>query len=238
MLLQPDNVRALTFDFYGTLVYPRHGQGRGARLMEYLAQHELASDPWEHQVLYDVFGACGHRYSPWFSPAEQAAFEADLARSVFDRLRVQAPGSLVAQHANALWNILGPAGFAVFPEVANVLAALEQAGYPLVIISNWQAGLSGFCQAFGLGHAFGHVLASAEVGSAKPEAGIFLEAASRLSREPGEILHVGDTYRDDYEGATAVGFKALLLTREPSTIPNDAETITTLDGLITRLELA
>jgi putative hydrolase of the HAD superfamily len=232
-----DDIRALTFDFYGTLVYPRGGKGRGARLVEYLDQQGLRSDPWEHQALYDVFGAYGHRYSPWFSPTEQAAFEIALARHVFERLRVQAPASAVKAHAEALWTILGPAAFAVFPDVAGVLAALERAGYPLVIISNWQAGLAGFCDAFGLGHAFAHVLASAEVGVAKPEPGIFLEAARRLDREPREILHVGDTQSDDYEGATAAGFDALLLARDAHVRPANVETIETLDEVITRLGL-
>ena len=232
------DIRALTLDFYGTLVYPRHGAGRGAKLMEYLAQQGLAAAPWEHQILYDIFGICGHRYSPRFSQAELAAFEADLTRHLFKRLRVQVPDSTVARHAGPLWNILGPPGFAVLPDVAHVPTTLRRVGYRLVMLSNWQAGLSGFSQAFGFGRLFEHVLASAEVGFAKPEAGMFLEAASRLGLEPTEILHVGDTYRDDYEGAVAVGFKALLLAREPRPPQTAVETITTLDDLPPKLGLA
>ena len=57
----------MTFDFYNTLVCHRSGHGRGRALMEYLGEQGLSSDPWEHQVLYDLFARHDAEYGPQLS---------------------------------------------------------------------------------------------------------------------------------------------------------------------------
>ena len=224
-------IEAVSLDFYGTLVYPRTGQGRGAMLMEYLKEQELASDPWEHQVLYDVFGRHDQDYSPEASEEERRGYLVEFTRRLFARLGVVAPPGAAELHARAIWRLLGPASLAVFPDVTVALRVLADAGYPLVMISNWQCGLGHFSVELGFGSVFRHVLASAEVGVAKPDPAIFREAAHRLGLAPGRILHVGDTYEDDFEGATAAGCRAVLLCREPVDHPPNVPTVTTLEAV-------
>lgn len=224
-------IEAVSLDFYGTLVYPRSGQGRGAMLMEYLKEHELESDPWEHQVLYDVFARHDQDYWPEATEEEHRRYYVEFTRRVFARLGVEVSPGAAESHAGAIWRLLGPASLAVFPDVSMTLRTLVDEGYPLVVISNWQCGLGHFSVELGLGSVFRHVLASAEVGVAKPDPAIFREGARRLGLAPDRILHVGDTYEDDFEGATAAGFQALLFCRHPlSQVPNVA-TITTLEAL-------
>ena len=47
----------------------------------------------------------------------------------------------------------------------------------------------------------------------KPQPEIFLRTCRRLGVAPAEALHVGDSLREDYEGARAAGLRALLLDR-------------------------
>ena len=75
-------------------------------------------------------------------------------------------------------------------------------------------GLGDFAAELGLASYFDAILASAEVGFAKPAPEIFRAAADRLGLAPGAILHVGDTLSEDFEGARAAGFRAVLLDRE------------------------
>ena len=76
-------IRAVTFDFYLTLVYHRAGQGRGAALMEYLRGQALESEAWEHQVLYDIFEHHAVDYSPDLSEDGRQRYFRQLAKRLF-----------------------------------------------------------------------------------------------------------------------------------------------------------
>ena len=54
------------------------------------------------------------------------------------------------------------------------------------------------------------VLSSSDCGAAKPDPTIFHEAARRTGLPPSEILHVGDSWELDVEGALRAGFGAVL----------------------------
>jgi len=224
-------VDALTFDFYNTLVHHRTHRGRGETLMEYLLECGLESDPWEHQVLYDVFDRHEIEYSPEQPTQEKELYVRQLAERVFRRLNVRAPDGTAADHAANLWNLLGPASLAVFPEVTDVLRLVKAAGYPLAVVSNWQCGLRNFCVELGFGHAFDHVLASAEVGSAKPDAAIFNEACRRLKVPAHRVLHIGDSLADDFAGGRNAGLHVLLVRREQEPEDLEVPTIPSLNRL-------
>lgn len=186
-------------------------------LMEYLREQGLESDPWEHQVLYDVFEPHGLEYNPNQSLEERRRYFRRLAVRVFRRLSIRVPDAVAADHADNVWNVLGPASLAVFPEVPDVLRLVRQAGFPTAVVSNWQCGLGHFCTELGLRHAFHHVLASAEVGAVKPDPAIFLEACRRLDVAPHRVLHVGDSPVDDVEGGHNAGLAVVLLQRDGPT---------------------
>ena len=54
------------------------------------------------------------------------------------------------------------------------------------------------------------VLSSSDCGAAKPDPAILHEAARRIKLPPSEILHVGDSWELDVEGALRAGFGAML----------------------------
>lgn len=209
----PPASEAVTFDFFNTLVFHRDGRGRGKLLMEYLERHGLEPSPWEHAVLYDIFGPHAATYSPSAPRSQKMAYYAALAQRIFRRLNIRATAAEAATHAEALWEILGPSSFGLFPDTLAALQRLEDHGIPLAVVSNWQSGLGHFCTELGLGGYFRHVLSSADVGIEKPDPGIFLEACRRLNVPPDRTLHVGDSHLDDYVGAASAGLQAVLIDR-------------------------
>jgi putative hydrolase of the HAD superfamily len=225
------DIAAVSFDFYNTLVCHRTGRGRARMLMEYLHEQGLESDPWQHQVLYDVFAPHTTEYAPDLDDEEKGRYFGRLAQRVFRRLNVRAPAGAAAHHAANLWELLGPTCLAVYPEVPAVLERLTGAGLPLVIVSNWQCGLAHFCTELGLRRFFDHVIVSAEVGSEKPDAGIFAEACQRLALPPSRVLHVGDSEIDDIEGARGAGLAAALLRRGDGLPRPDVPILRSLEGL-------
>ena len=223
---------AVTFDFFGTLVFHREGRGRGRVLMEYLESQGLRAAPWEHEALYDVFDSHDRTYSPSAPLDERRAYYAGLAVRVFDRMGVHAPAGVAAEHAEALWTVLGPQCFEVFPDAVEALHGLRVRGIRLAVVSNWQSGLRHFCTEFGLAEYFDHIVSSADLGVAKPDRRIFLEACALLRAAPEHTLHVGDTYLDDYVGGEAAGLQVALLDRSSTSSVTAARTVQSLSEVV------
>lgn len=112
----------------------------------------------------------------------------------------------------------------VYPEVSAALAALARLGLRLAVVSNWDERLPPLLDDLGLGRRFDAVVYSAAVGVEKPDPRIFLHALERLGVAPEDAVHVGDSAREDVEGALAAGMEALHLVRPgaPSLIHPEA----------------
>jgi putative hydrolase of the HAD superfamily len=82
------------------------------------------------------------------------------------------------------------------------------------VVSNWDSYLPALLEGLGLARRFQAVAVSAIEETGKPDAEIFHRACARLSVGASEALHVGDSVREDYEGARAAGLTALLLDRQ------------------------
>jgi REG-2-like HAD superfamily hydrolase len=106
-----------------------------------------------------------------------------------------------------------PHSWRVFPEVHEVLRALRAAGLQLAVISNFTDALVAVCETHELDGYFDVLIASAVIGSQKPDAGIFREALRRTGADPATSVHIGDNYIADILGARASGIHGVLLDR-------------------------
>ena len=103
----------------------------------------------------------------------------------------------------------------VFDDVtgSDLLRKLKQSGVTLGVVSNWDSRLHTILKSTGLADYFDFILASAEVGSAKPDKKIFLEAIRRSNVNAKEVCHIGDDIRADIQGANSVEIDAILIDR-------------------------
>jgi putative hydrolase of the HAD superfamily len=104
--------------------------------------------------------------------------------------------------------------WAVYPDVVPTLEALSEAGLALGVVSNWDSHLPRLLELCRLSRFFRTVSVSAIEETGKPQPEIFRRTCARLGIGAAHALHVGDSLRDDYEGARAAGLAALLLDRE------------------------
>ena len=72
-------------------------------------------------------------------------------------------------------------------------------------------------------HRFDHVIASEEVGVAKPGARIFEVAVEAFGVAPGEAAYVGDRLETDALGAVAAGLTGVWLDRAGAATPDELE---------------
>lgn len=225
-------MRAVTFDFYETLIHHRAGLGRSRSYLDYLAASGLSADPWEHQVHYDVFEYYAAAYRPALPPDAKKTFWIEFTRRLFERTGVRGPGATdFARHAGAIRDIMGPSCFAIFDDAIPVLEKLKASGQRLAIVSDWQKGLAYFVEELGLARYFEAIIVSAEVGFQKPDPRIFEVARARLQLPAAEILHVGDRV-EDVDGARAAGFAAALLVRSGEPAMTGVPVVKTLSELL------
>ncbi len=231
MRIDLSEIEAVTLDFYNTLAYHKQGSGRGVMLMEYLRSQGFESDPWEHQVLYDVFERHATDYSPDFDEEEKHEYLVWFAERLFRRLNVRVDEGASAEHVEGVWRVLGPGSLGVYADVQPALRALRAAGYPLAIISNWQRGLENFCRELGIADLVDYIVASAEVGMAKPEPRIFLDVCVKVGVSSERVIHVGDSVVDDVGGGRSAGMKVILIQREGEPEAPNTPTIDSLSRL-------
>lgn len=225
-------IEAVTFDFFDTLVFHRAGSGRTQRLRRYFEAAGLQPPAWDDRSIYRVLEPHGAEYSPALSDLERRRYLARLALRVFEEARHTIAEDEAETHADALWAVLGPAAFDVFPDVVSTLQTLSERGVRLAIISNWHCGLKHYVAELGLAQYFDAVIGSADLGFTKPDLRIFEAARVQLGVPAGSVLHVGDTYSDDYVGARSAAYQAALLSRRGDTSAHADRSIRTLCDLL------
>jgi putative hydrolase of the HAD superfamily len=104
--------------------------------------------------------------------------------------------------------------FRAFCDATPVLAELRARGLALVVVSNWDCSLPGVLDEAGLLGLVDGVVSSAEAGAAKPDPRPFVRGLELVGASPSEALHVGDSPRNDVDGARAAGLEGVLLARE------------------------
>lgn len=213
---------AVTFDAGGTLIAPWPSVGEVyARVADEvgLGRFEAAALDLSFRVSFRQLRLVRFSREEWKAVVAQT----------FAPFSPQADDSALFE---ALWAEFELArAWRVFPDVVPALDRLRGAGIRLAVVSNWDSRLAATLRNVGLFDFFETVLASTEVGVPKPAAAVFAEAARRLSLEPGRILHVGDNWREDVEGARNSGFRGVLIERGGGSEGGLTSLIELADGL-------
>jgi putative hydrolase of the HAD superfamily len=156
-------------------------------------------------------------------------------RERLDELRDRCAGAMMEElglpgldRATAREVMLAALEFVPFPDVLPALDAI--ADHVLVIVSNWDCSLADWLGPAGLLEHVDALVTSAEVGVAKPAAGIFERALELAGTRPDEVIHVGDSLENDVAGARAVGIRPVLVARDGGA-PADVESVRSLAEL-------
>jgi putative hydrolase of the HAD superfamily len=119
--------------------------------------------------------------------------------------------------------------FHAYADSAPVLRGLRERGIRTVVVSNWDWSLHERLQETGLAELVDGAVASAEVGSAKPDGAIFAAALRIAGTRPEDTWHVGDTPEADVAGALAAGIRPILIARDEN--PGSLDGVTTVRSL-------
>jgi putative hydrolase of the HAD superfamily len=106
-----------------------------------------------------------------------------------------------------------PSAWEIYPDTIPALIQWQRSGVQLAVLSNFDSRLYTVLKVLGLNRYFSTVTISSEVGAAKPQAEIFITALYKYQCEPQFAWHIGDSFEEDYVGASSVGLTAIWLNR-------------------------
>lgn len=218
-----EGVRAVSFDVGGTLLEPWPSVGvvyaeTLERVTRAKVEPELLSQRFH--AAWKARGAFDYSRDAWrrlvvatFRDTGAPDVDELLFEAIFRRF--ESPGA---------WRMYSDAGLA--------LEMLSDLGIPILIISNWDQRLRTLLEAMELADGFASITISCEVEAHKPSPEIFARAAESVGLTPREVLHVGDSYDEDYQGALNAGFQARWLSREGGADGERLDSIRELTELI------
>ncbi len=120
----------------------------------------------------------------------------------------------VAVRAAEMHYRLAERGYRLFDDAPPLLEAARGAGLPLALITNGPTDLQrSKVGVLDIGHWFGVVAISGEVGVAKPDPRIFEHVLRGLGVPNDGVWHVGDNLSSDVAGANAAGLTSVWLNR-------------------------
>jgi putative hydrolase of the HAD superfamily len=217
-----DTLRAVLFDLDGTLM--DHDAARVAGLRAHLGEwlgdaeaSELARLDGEWQRLearhYDEYAAGRCSMQEQRRRRVRGLHEA-LGRALNSDETADEWFAAYLVHYRAAWSAFGD----VLPALASLASAHPQA--KLGVITNGEGEPQrAKLAAIGLAERFPLVVASGEVGVAKPDPAIFVLACERLGVRPAQAAHVGDRLDLDAQGAAAAGLQGIWLDRPGASAP-------------------
>jgi HAD superfamily hydrolase (TIGR01549 family) len=211
------NIRGVFFDLDGTLKVSTPS-GVDA-VLGYMSDYGIAIDQEARRA--------GHRFAhEYWANRDRVeddmerlgpdSFWANYIRAKMQAMAILQPGQAPDETAIAEINHRFATEFNPVSHIADntveLLAALRAKNFILGLVSNRPLPLKDPAERLGIYEYFHFTLAAGEIGSWKPDSGIFhraLEMAGYL--EPQEAVYVGDNYYADAIGAHDAGLNAILI---------------------------
>jgi putative hydrolase of the HAD superfamily len=225
-------VRAVLFDFYGTLAH-WSGESHGYTVVfaqfgcplpdDVLGAYMARDDGVAHQE----HSANAATYEAWVRSrlrdlTTACRVPAAECEGLIDALRAADQGDMVA-----------------YPEAAATLAALADAGFAIGVSSNWGWELDPFLEQVGLRHLVDAAVTSARAGARKPHPQMYAVSLAAVGVGATEAVFVGDSWGPDVEGPQHAGMAAVHLWRPagrmgavPPVLKEGALRISALDELL------
>jgi putative hydrolase of the HAD superfamily len=124
----------------------------------------------------------------------------------------------------------------VYPEVRATMDRLADEGLRLAVISNWDGRLPEILETHDLARYFEEITVSSIEQVEKPSVEIFHRTVARLGVAAGKTMHVGDSLRDDYQGAEGAGLVPVLIDRRRLFTDGEYRRVEGLDGILALLD--
>lgn len=212
------SIHAVFFDVDFTLIQPGP-TFRGEGYQAFCARHGMVVDA-------SKFDQAVASAASLLETAEGAPYAAEIyvayTRHIIEQMGGRGtPVDACAREMYAEWAACHH--FELYEEVPGVLRELAARGVRIGLISNSHRCLASFQSHFELQGLITATVSSSDHGFMKPHPSIFSAALQLVDVAAADALMVGDSVREDVEGALQAGMRAALLRRSAEPHPRESE---------------
>ncbi len=137
----------------------------------------------------------------------------DIAKSTFIQVGAFSQFQDFEAYFQEMYNFFAtPDAWYIYEDVIPVLNYLQAQGVTLGIISNFDHRLYPVLKNLQLDRFFASITISTQVGAAKPDLQIFHAAIAKHDPHQ-DFWHIGDSFKEDYEGAKKAGIQGIWIDR-------------------------
>jgi putative hydrolase of the HAD superfamily len=205
--------------------------------LRYAVRHGFRQTPTSIESIKQAFSRAFQDASPpVFAPTEPAALKQserlwwfDIVHNVFYRVGMFERFDEFFEEVFQVFE--DPNTWKLYPETESVLRQLKGQGLELGIISNFDSRLFPVLRGLGIEQFFDTITISSLSQAAKPAPKIFHLALEKHAVDPEDAVHVGDSLREDVEGARKAGLTSVLIDRSEAEIAPGIHRIRSLDQL-------
>lgn len=219
------DVRAVSLDFYGTLVWD--DDDATSVICECVRSHagRPVTTSGVRAHWWNRYSAlCTRARGEAFVPLRKAAAASLVETAAYFAAKVDVASLLECAYAH--W-VAPP----VFPETLEFLEHLRASRIPFCIVSDTDRADISAALIFH-GWTVEHLVTSEDARAYKPWPEMFRLALKQLRCEPSEVLHVGDSCMSDVAGATAMGMPVAWINRTGQKAGSDGTPTHTVDNLM------
>ncbi|MEO3973680.1 HAD family hydrolase [Streptomyces sp. CAU 1734] len=226
-------VKAVIFDFYGTLVrmvppLPRSHES----ILRARGLHE-AAERWGDQ--WSVGPGDGEDHTA-HSGSEESYLAWERGRLRERAIACGVPRELAGELAAEVDASIKSLRLELFGDVTAALAELRERGLTVALCSNWFWDLERAADEAGLAGLIDVAVTSARAGARKPHPLIYRTVLGECGVDPGDALFVGDMWQADVAGPLAQGMRAVHLWRPDRAVEGEAPPLPGRAARITGLE--
>ena len=229
--------QAVLFDAAGTLIKTARSVGES-----YAAIAEAYGMRVTPAELLPRFHACFDSSSPLAFPEATTASINALERAWWKRVVQQVfspfgPFADFDAYFDELFGYFAQAGsWVLYPDARETIAALRERGIRIAVVSNFDSRLITILEGLGVASSLEDIFVSSSVGYAKPDRRIFDFVLKAWQLTPEHVLHVGDSLKNDVEGAGNAGIKSILVDRKGAHHGAALTRVASLSEILDRLE--
>ena len=202
-----DVVRAVIFDFYGTLARWADGSASYASVF---ADYGYTPDAAVLDGYFSRYNGIEHGEHSVDEEAYEVWVRSRLRQLTRDGGVDDADAEVIVEALRSL----DQGEMMPYPEAAATLGALRDAGLIVGVCSNWGWELDAYLDQVGLLDLVDSSVTSARAGARKPHPNIYRTSVESLGVATSDVVFVGDSWEPDVRGPRRLGMTAVHVWRE------------------------